>query len=531
MRRVVSVWLLAWPITRLTRAEPEWASSPKPLALVESGAHGLTVTAVNEAAERAGVLVGAALANARAALPTLISRPAEPRKDRAALLRLARWAGRYGPNRNIDGDDGLWIDVSGVAHLFSGEEAMLDDLMRRLSGFGVKAQAGLADTLGAAHALARFACGGDAAWGIAKSGKVRAALAQLPVEGLRLEAQSVVLLKRLGLRRIGQLYDIPRASLERRFPSIDAAGAVLKRLDQALGLAEEPCRALAEPPDLFAARNFPEPLISSEALEAVAAELSSELAGLLHAKGLAVRAVRLMIYRADGTTGAVSAVMSAPCRDSRHFMTLIAEKIAGFDAGFGVDLMRFEALRAIRNLGSQKSLAATAAPAADPAPLVDRLVNRLGDSAVTMLEFNESHVPERAEVRLPALQVLSASRPAFSYAPPWPYGTAHGPKRPAFLLARPEPISVIAEIPDGPPARFVWRRVEHRVARAEGPERIAPEWHRALHIENEAKRPRTRDYYAIEDEEGAGYWVFRHGLYGGGGVEDSPSWFLHGLFA
>ena len=151
---------------------------------------------------------------------------------------MARWAGRYGPNRHADGDDGLWIDISGVAHLFGGEENLLDDLTRRLASFGVPACAGLADTLGAAHALARFGCPDGAAWALAPEAATREAIAPLPVEALRLDAPRVLLLKRLGLRRIGQLYDIPRDSFARRFRSKDAASAVLTRLDQALGLAD-----------------------------------------------------------------------------------------------------------------------------------------------------------------------------------------------------------------------------------------------------------------------------------------------------
>ena len=276
MKRVVSVWLPAWPISRLKRAEPQAVPSRQPFALVESGVHGLAITAVNGAAARAGIEPGTALSDARAAHPTLVSRAAEPENDRIALLKLARWAGRYGPNRHVDGGDGLWIDITGVAHLFGGEENLLDDVTRRLSYFGVAVQAGLADTLGAAHGLARFGCPPNAAWSLAPADRTREAIGSLPVEALRLDAPRVLLLKRLGLRRIGQLYDIPRDSLARRFRSSDIAAAVLVRLDQMLGLADEPRRPMQPPPVLSVARAFAEPLISSEALEGIAAELAAE---------------------------------------------------------------------------------------------------------------------------------------------------------------------------------------------------------------------------------------------------------------
>ncbi len=168
----------------------------------------------------------------------------------------------------------------------------------------------------------------------------------------------------------------------------------------------------------------------------------------------------------------------------------------------------------------------------DAGGLIDRLSNRLGADAVTLLRPHASHIPERADVRVPALQALG-------YEPPWPYGGrphGRGASRPPFLLKRPEPIEVLAGVPDGPPVRFIWRRVERRVARAEGPERIAPEWWRHLSLTDDQKRPRARDYYTIEDQNGSAYWVFRHGLYGGDDADESsggdpPRWYLHGLFS
>jgi protein ImuB len=503
----------------------------QPLALVTSGVHGLTISAVNAVAAREGVAIGTALADARAALPSLVSRPAELEADRVALLKLARWAGRYGPNRNVDGEDGLWIDITGVAHLFGGEDKLLDDLTRRLTSFGVSVQAGLADTLGAAHGLARFGCPDGAAWAIAPQALTREAIAPLPVEALRLDAPRVVLLKRLGLRRIGQLYDIPRDSLARRFRSKDAAAAVLTRLDQALGLAAEPRRPMQTPPVLSAMRSFAEPLISSEALEAVVLELCAELAAALAAKDFGAKAVRLALFRADGTCAEVATAMSMPSRDGPHIMGLLKEKLAVIDAGFGIDMLRLDAVRVerhgVRQNTFQNTFAAAgkrAGPGALPSALIDRLSNRFGPTAVSVLRPRQSHIPERAEARVPALQGLR-------YEPPWPY--KGGPQHPPFLLTRPEPIEVVAGVPDGPPARFTWRRVERRVARAEGPERIAPEWWRHIALAEDQKRPRPRDYYRVEDHDGSAYWVFRHGLYGAedDDAPDPPRWFLHGLFS
>jgi protein ImuB len=286
MKRFVSVWLPAWPIERLRRAEPKAVPDDRPFVLVATGAHGVIITAVNRRAGAEGVRVGQSLADARAALPGLLTRLAEPAQDRAALLALARWSGRYGPARNVDGEDGLWIDVTGVAHLFadreprrkraqeSAEARLLADLVRRLGMFGLTARVSLADTPGAAFALARFAPQRDGRALIAPAGEMRAALAGKPVEGLRLDVETVILLKRLGLRRIGQLYDLPRAALARRFRTLQgarkaAAGSsamadtVLTRLDQALGRVPEPQRPLAEPLVHLVRRVFSEPLVSA----------------------------------------------------------------------------------------------------------------------------------------------------------------------------------------------------------------------------------------------------------------------------
>lgn len=531
MKRVVSIWLPSWPIFRLRRAEPAAVSSQQPLALIESGTHGLRITAVNGEAARLGIEIGASLTDARAAHPDLVSRLAEPEKDRIALLRLARWIGRYGPNRHIDGKDELWVDITGVGHLFGGEEALLDDMARRLQSFGVAVQIGLADTLGAAHALARFGCPPDAVWVMAPATKTREAIGSLPVEALRLESSCVLLLKRLGLRRIGQLYDIPRESLARRFRSPDAASAVLVRLDQALGEAEEPRRPMQSPPVLSVARAFAEPLVSSEALEAFAGELATELAGALQAKDLGARVLRLTVYRADGTAGTIMAGMSKPSHDARHMMALLKEKFPNIEAGFGVDLLRLDAVRAGMSTATQKQFTAgQGSKLCDPSEFVDRIVNRFGRDSITVLRPRGSHIPERAEVRLPALETIEAeSSSRGAHVPPWPYpGRA---ERPSFLLARPEPIAVTAGIPADPPKSFIWRRVERRVVRAEGPERIAPEWWMSLYLKDGQKEPRTRDYYRIEDQNGAMYWVFRHGLYEGEEAPERPAWFLHGLFA
>lgn len=584
MRRLVSVWLPAWPIERHRRqkpkesaqeqsrrsgttgpaSRPDAAPQDEARALVAAGRHGLVVTAITDAAAAGGVRPGMALADARALMPDLRAQPAEPAADRRALIRLARWCGRYGPARNIDIgpapgsapadlllDHGLWIDITGVAHLFGGEAALADDLSTRLAGFGLTACLGLADTLGAAHALARIAMPDGPprrgqSWISAPAGETAATIAPLPVEALRLEPAATVALRRLGLRRIGDLYDIPRATLERRFHEAMGQAGTLTRLDQALGRTAEPRRPLIEVPDLVVRRAFPAPLISSEALEAEARLLIGELCTVLAARGLGARRIRLVLYRSDGTMAGVTAGTSTPLRDAARITALLADKLASLDAGLGLDMLAAEVAVAERLAATAVPLTASHGNSAgrDPAELADRLSNRLGAHRVTMLVPRASHIPERSEIRRPLLR--GGDGPRWSTAGPLA-AIMRTARRPAVLLPHPEPIAVTAEVPDGAPLIFTWRRTSRRITRAEGPERIAPEWWRALTTiaapsespaldalgqrQSPSDAPRTRDYYRIEDSFGAGYWVFRNGRYDDDAEDGTPAWFLHGFFA
>ncbi len=518
----------------MRRADPDAVPSERPFALVETGTRGVIIAAVNMLARSEGIHPGASLADARAIFPALATRKIERDRDKAALVALTRWSGRYGPARNIEGDNGFWIDVTGVAHLFGGERQLMADLSGRLRAFGLTARAALADTAAAAAALARFAHLGAEGFVIAPAAQMQETLAGLPVEALGLADDVVLLLKRLGLRQIGQLYELPRPALARRFRELGnarrqaknptgLAGAVLFRLDAALGSAPEPKRALVETPRPLVRRIFSEPLISNEGLEAAVADLAAGLCRMLDQVAMGARRLRLCLYRVDGTVAEVRAGTSSPCREPRHLLQLLAPKMSAIDAGFGIDALTLEATARdlLDPLQSTLSARLEGDAGADPAILIDKLANRIGAERVVRLAPCGSHIPERAEVRIPALAGNEL-----------PEGDASSLRsaasRPAFLFATPEPITVLAEVPEGPPARFTWRRVNHTVARAEGPERIEPEWWRALG--SSEKPPRPRDYYRIEDDRGGRYWVFRDGLYDRDTESGPPVWYMHGLF-
>lgn len=565
MKRFVSLWLPYWSVERMRRARPKFIREDYPLVLVTSGGRGIEITAVNRRAEADGLWVGQALADARAMVPSLQSLPAQQSEDAAALERLAFWCGRYGPQRNVHGETGIWIDVTGVAHLFGGEARLIDDIVRRFEGFGVTVRAGLADTFAAAFALARF---GGHRFRIAETGALRKTLAPFPVDALRLDAQALLLLKRLGLRRVGQLYDLPRASLECRFNDTnfrrgksgrgkggknsgggrrlakgeELAAAVLLRLDQVLGVVAEPLASLAEPPALSVRQSWTDPLISAEGLVAEVRVLAMRLAGQLEAQGLGCRSVRLSLYRADGTAANVSVGTSMACRDGEHLMRLISEKFASVEAGFGIDGAEISALLVEPMAGTQRRLGVGQgggeANGKALAELVDRLSNRLGPGQVQLLKERESHIPERAECRVPACDQLSGRAGSGSLklederveragAPP--------PQRPHLLLAPAEPIEVTEQELGGEPVAFVWRRVAHRVLHLEGPERIAPEWWRMIG-RRQGQQDSGRDYYRVETTGGGRYWIFRvlpsEAEDGAASVEPGvpQRWFLHGLY-
>ncbi len=521
MSRFVSVFLPHLPIERLKRERSSSGGEPlpadRPLALIGNEERGLFLTALNEAGARAGLSAGLGLADARAICPRLLTLPAAPKKDEAALRDLARWAScRYSPTLNTDGADGLWLDASGVPHLFGGESAFLADLRLRLARAGFAARLALAETLGGAHALSRYARRSPV---IVPDGEIAPALAPLPVEALRLQPAITHLLRRLGLKRIGQLYDLPRASLERRFHAKETAEAVLLRLDQALGRREEPRAPLLPLPDFAARLPLPEPLITHDGVMAGLDRLTEMLCGKLARAEQGCRRLALWVARADGSSTVVEAGLSAPSREPAHLLRLFKERIETLDLGFGVDFMSLAALLTEALPLAQTSLT-EASGRARPETLIDRLVNRLGPRAVRRLFPRASHIPELA-------QTLKS---AFAGPSLWPEPASRKPMRPPLLFASPEPLTVLAEIPEGPPARFTWRRVTRRVVKSEGPERIAPEWWRSLVSHNVTPHPPTAcgggPHPLPQGERGFGGKPTNSNpspLVGEGGVPDSKS--------
>jgi protein ImuB len=525
MSRIVSVWLPRWPILRFLAAQArnpprtQPVDPQQPFVLCVRASGGPCIVARNAAAEADGVMSGDRLADARAKTALLQVRDADPAADDAALRSVALWATRYTPAVSAwneeNGADGLFLDVAGSAHLFGGEAALMADLGARLARFGLPARLAVADTAGAAWALARFH---QEPCVVLASGEEAQALAPLPIEALRLSPESTAALRRLGCKRVGALIGKPRAPFAARFPS-----ELLTRLDQALGRASEPLTPIVPPPVYHSLRYLLEPIVTQDAVVAVARRLMGSILHVLVRDGVGARSLRLALYRVDGEVTTLDVGLALPTRDVAHVARLIDLKLEAIaetvDAGFGFEAVGLAVTIAESMTPRQPQLAVGDAASGGPdaeraqrcANLIDVLTLRLGVSHVRRLAPVESHLPERAEARCSA-----------TAAPVWPAPEEAQP-RPLLLLPRAEPADVIALVPEGPPQRFRWRGTIHAVARALGPERIASEWWR------ECAGTPTRDYYLVEDAAGRRFWLYREGLYSR--ETAAPRWFVHGMFA
>ncbi|HWB51814.1 MAG TPA: DNA polymerase Y family protein [Stellaceae bacterium] len=558
MHRVLYVFLPDWPIDRLRRngllpaaelgRQPDdkaapFSSEECPFATVVAANGKQLLAAVNPAAAAKGLAAGLPLADALSFLPGLATRPAEPAEDAAALLRLAEWCGRYSPWTAPDGTDGVKIEVTGSAHLWGGEAALAADLSRRLARQGIAHRLAVADTLGAAWAVARGKTAAKAAAAeIVMSGKIREAIAPLPVTALRLDPALVQGLYRVGLRRIGEVLAMPRAALARRFGE-----AVVRRLDQALGDEPEPLSPLGEVPSRRVRLSFAEPIAEPADLARAIERLTGDLVTRLAREGMGARRLALGLHRVDGRVEHIRIGTARPSRDPAHLARLMIGKLDTVDPGLGVEDAILAAF-AVDPLAPEQ-LENPALRKADPhppaeegarrhrqsregsgwelglAPLFDRLGARLGLDALARLEARESHIPERASMAVLVADSLCPDPPPPAQATP-----PQKPPRPIRLFAPPEPVeAVIWMVPDDPPSRFTWRRRTHRIARADGPERIAEEWwhHDGRLVDGAGDPGAVRDYYRVEDETGRRFWLFRAGLPG----DPPPRWFIHGVFA
>ena len=506
MTRVVSLFLPTLSTDRVRRKSGD-AAPPVEAPLVLAGRDGRrrVVLAADAAAQAAGLRVGMPATKAQVLAPGLIIQDADPVADGEALDRLALWMlQRFAPIVAPDAPDGIVIDSTGADHLHGGEAPMLAALIDKLAGLGIRARGAVADTWGAAHALARFAA--RPAF-VSAPGAAAADVAALPIAALRLPPELVDVLRVLGFERISDLLAQPRAPLTLRFgPELG------RRIDQATGDIGEPIEPIRPAALIEARRVFAEPISAAETIARYIGKLAVQLCEALEQKGLGARRLDLICHRVDNRAQAVRVGTALPLRDAKRMTRLLTDKIETIEPGFGIEIMTLAAAVAEPLAPKQAvtSLVAEAEP--DVSGLIDLLANRVGERNLYRAAPVASDVPERAVRHIPALAPETGAE--------WP---GHWP-RPARLFARPEPIETVALLPDHPPVTFTWRGVRRRVKRADGPERVFGEWWK-----RDPELIAVRDYFRIEDDAGERFWVFRAGD-GDDPLTGSQRWFLHGIF-
>ncbi len=523
-RRILSLWLAQLAIDRWRLAEgcpPGEGADAAPVALIEETAHGPRIEAANAVGRSHGARAGMMLADARTLCPSLRAVPADPAGDLDALEKLAAWARRWGPWSALDPPDGVLVDVTAVAHLFGGEAKLLADARDAFTRRGFAVRAAIAPTAGAAWALAHHGAAKTVRDAIlAPDDDILTRLSGLPVAALRLDGDVLLVLRRLGLKTLGQLAGVEddgrgRDALQRRFRNRKSPAAnPLVRLDQIAGRVPEPLLPVVPHHMPLVQRRLAEPIRHREPLDHVLADLAADMARVLEGRGEGARRLELGLWRVDGEVLVRRLELAAATRDPAHICRLFGEKLDDVDAGFGIETMRLRASWAEPQALAQGDIETAAeAHGTSLAACIDRLTIRLGAKAVARPVLHGSHLPERAQRWQPPLEPEPPSQ-----------GELRFHARPLKLLERAERIAVLYATPDGYPQRFRWRGAVHDVVRVEGPERIAPEWWR------ERSTARLRDYYRIEDGEGRRYWIYRNGLIGDG-RGGAPDWFLQGLCA
>jgi protein ImuB len=533
-RRHLALHLPRWATDCLKRADPALAASQRPFALWEKQKGAMKLVALDLKASAEGLFTGQNLSDAKALVTNLELREIDRVFVEQVFADFADWHSNASPMVAVHNAQSAWgdliLDVTGVSHLFGGEERMLQVLTERLEALGFTVNGAIGPNIGVAWALAHYSSAAVV------NDNVMEILARLPVAALRLEEAQIEGLKHLGLKQIGQLYSRDRRSLQARF-----GASLLLRLDQALGYVEERLTPRLPLAEHYVERRYPEPIGLIDDVLMTTRDLALQLAARLEREGLGAQAFHLFLYRVDHKVMTLSVNAARGTRDPVHIARLFAyraERLQGeYDAGFGIDMIRLAASSVSPLSETQIGAFATDNGAASLDQLYDRMTSRLGPLAVVRNSFVNTHIPERA-VKLEPVIAAPQNRPALlPVAAP----------RPLRLLPQPEPITVsLAEVPDGPPPNMVWRRVTYRFVRSSGPERISAEWwlsrsklkltvetvETAEHSDTPERYyeegETARDYFIAEDDGGRRFWIFRQGLFG---VAQTPKWFLHGFFS
>lgn len=519
-RRYLAVWFPFLPADRIRRERRQKKDAPAdlPLVIVDKAKSAMRIFAVDQSAAALRLAPGMTLADARAQVPELDAVQADGLADKRLLDQLAAACDRFTPLASISAPDGVVLDITGCSHLFGSETKLLQAVSMRLSAFHVTLKVSIADTPEAALAFVRHS-----RQQIIPPGKTRDYAGKLLVKALHAAPEVTVALNRAGLKTIGDLLARPTAMLSARFGE-----DLTRQMQRVAGMEDIRLTPLRPLPQCMVEQVFAEPLLHQDAIDMQLRSLIAAATQQLEMRGSGGRRFEARFFRVDGRVALIAVDTSFATRDATLLMRLFAEKFDSLadplDPGFGFDAMRLAVpvIEAVEPQQVTTDLAGTPTDAYAERlhELVDTLAIRFGPETVQRFVAEDRHIPERASRHVPASQRAQAAA--------WPELIADEPAlRPLQLFHPPQPIETLAEVPDGPPIRFRWRRVLHQVTKAEGPERFAPEWWRGSG--EDGITPQPRDYYRIEDNNGLRFWVFREGFYGD--APRPPQWFMHGLFA
>jgi protein ImuB len=542
-RRILSLWLPRLPIDRIKRqlkafssevgtgSREENASKKRmensdaldkiPSVVVAKQNNALQIHALDDVAARSGLSIGLPLANARAICPELTVFDADEAADAKTLNDIADWCDRFTPLVALDPPHGLFLDITGCAHLFGGERALLQLVCGALTRRGFTVSAAIAGTSICARTLTRQASGK-----IIADGEEAGAVGPLPVSALGAGEAITGGLRRAGLKTIGDVASRAPHEISARF-----GASFTTLLEQALGQGDAPISPRKPLPDYIVEKRFPEPIATENTIAMNLSGLARMLVAAMDRQGKGARRLEASFFRTDGAVRTITVDTGRPVTRSEVIDRLFRERLDALndplDPGFGFDLIRLSASRTEIVVQQQRDLDAHVHDNDEVSALIDRIAARIGGKRVVVHLPQDTHIPERAVVAAPAQHHLATALQAV-----WPARIeGEPPLRPLRLFEKPEPINVpFATVPDGPPHHFTWRRVTHAVVRVEGPERIAMEWWK------QGGKTLTRDYFRVEDEQGLRFWIFRDGLYGrelvdGEGEPVPANWFVHGLFA
>jgi protein ImuB len=508
----MAIWLPRLSTDRLQRKPASNGRSDVPLVITAKTNNAMRICALDKRASKCGLHVGQPLANARAMIEPLNVVEADEAADAKLLNQIADWCDRFTPFVAIDPPNGLFLDVTGVTHLFGGERAIFDAVRAAIRKQGFAVSLGMAGTAIAARAFSRYVPNT-----IAPPGGEAQTIASLPVTALGCADTVTHALKRAGLKTIGHLATRQRAELASRFGK-----AFIFTLERALGQNESPISPRLPLPDYVAEHCFAEPVTAEAVIFNTLHNLAASIAHVLEQRGQGARSLEAVFFHADGGVRRINLQTGSPTRDpaliERLFRLRIDAFPDAFDPGFGFDLIRLGATLAQRVEAQSIGFDDDHNAEKEISQLIDTLSARFGSHRVLRFIPQDTHIPEAASVAVPA-QSSAGEKIVWRKKPP----TSKGPRRPLRLYAKPEPIEVMAQVPDGPPLRFRWRRVLHTASFAEGPERIEMEWWR-----HQDQKP-TRDYFRVQDSEGRRFWLYRDGLYSAQAA--APRWYMHGVFA